>query len=479
MAMIGSAVGLGNIWRFPYILYSNGGGSFMIPYIVALVLLGFSFLFVEYAVGYRFKTSVVRIYRSIKEKYEYIAWAVLLMPFMVITYYTCIVGWDLIYFLLSFTKQWGTNPDAFFTTTVLHASGSMVGFFDYVPGLIIAILVIWLIIWAIIKKDLNKGIATVNKILLPALCIIVVAIVIFSLTLPGASIGYTQLISPDWNALLDLNVWLAAFGQILFSLSLGFATVMTYASYLPEESKLSDNALIVGVSNSAFEVFNAIGVFSILGFMTATSGIQFNSLITEGTGLAFVVYPQVFNLMGLAADIIAPLFFISILFAGITSAVSMTEPLSDAISVKFGIDRKKASTIICIIGLIISLVLFSNSAGTIVLGAIDTLINNFALIILLIAQCLILTWVYNFDNLIEIINKTSTVKLGKIWKCVIKYVLPIIMTIFCINGIYTYILTADFLTLVLMGITALMLIIVPIILTKAPAKTKEFYEPLE
>ena len=335
MAMIGSAVGLGNIWRFPNVLYSHGGGSFMIPYIVSLFLLGISFVLVEYAVGFKFTRSLARILFAVSKKLEPVAWFILLIVFLIATYYVCVVGWDLIYIVLSLTKAWGANPDLFFANNVLQATDSISGIFKIVPMVFASVFAIWFMAWFIIKRDLNDGIGNVSKVLLPVLCLIVVGIVAFSLTLPGASIGYTQIFTPDWSALTNMDVWLAAFGQIIFSLSLGMAIAMTYASYLPEGSKLVDNAVIVAFSNSGFEVFNSIGTFSILGFMALTTGMPFNELVTEGTGLAFVVFPQVFNTMGDVAYIIGPLFFICILFAGITSLIALLEGVCYSISEKF------------------------------------------------------------------------------------------------------------------------------------------------
>ena len=216
LAMVGSAVGLGNIWRFPNVLYANGGGS------------------VEYALGYRFKASISKILYSIKPQFEPIAWLILTIIFLILTYYIVVVGWDLIYLVLSFTKGWGANPDVFFSSNVLQASDSIAGIFTFVPMVLISVLVLWATIWVITQSDLNSGIEKVSKIVIPLLFIIVVVIVAFSLTLPGASIGYTQIYTPDWSALLNFNVWLAAFGQIVFSLSLGMAIALTYASYLPE-----------------------------------------------------------------------------------------------------------------------------------------------------------------------------------------------------------------------------------------------------
>ena len=474
MAMIGSAVGLGNIWRFPNVLYSNGGGSFMIPYIVSLFLLGISFVLVEYAVGFRFKKSLARILFTISKKLEPIAWFILLVVFLITTYYVCVVGWDLIYIFLSFTKAWGSNPDLYFTNNVLQATDSISGIFTIVPTVLASVFVIWFLAWFILKRDLNEGIGKVSKILLPLLCLIVVIIVAFSLTLPGASIGYTQIFTPDWSALTNLDVWLAAFGQIVFSLSLGMAIAMTYASYLPEGSKLVDNAVIVAFSNSGFEVFNSIGIFSILGFMTLTSGIPFNELVTSGTGLAFVVFPQVFNTMGPAANVIGPLFFLCILFAGITSVIALLEGVCYSISEKFLIERKKTATVVCIVGFFISTI-FATGVGSTILGIFDGFLNNFALLLAVLIECIIFGWIYKFDNLIETLNENSKIKVGKTWKTVIKYILPICIAGLWIQGVYSTVSQADGLSLTVMGILSVLLIVIPIIFAKMPALNKDYY----
>ncbi|WP_406533690.1 sodium-dependent transporter [Methanobrevibacter sp.] len=475
MAMIGSAVGLGNIWRFPNVLYSNGGGSFMIPYIVSLFLLGISFVLVEYAVGFKFKRSLARILFSVSKKLEPVAWFILLIVFLITTYYVCVVGWDLIYIFLSLTKAWGSNPDLYFANNVLQATDSMSGLFKIVPTVLASVFAIWFIAWFILKRDLNDGIGRASEILLPLLCLIVVGIVAFSLTLPGASIGYSQIFTPDWNALTNLDVWLAAFGQIVFSLSLGMAIAMTYASYLPEGSKLVDSALIVAFSNSGFEVFNSIGIFSILGFMTLSSGIPFNELVTEGTGLAFVVFPQVFNIMGDVAYIVGPLFFLCILFAGITSVIALLEGVCYSISEKFLIERKKTATVVCIVGFFVSTI-FATGAGSTILGVFDAYLNNFALLFAILLECIIFGWIYKFDDLIETLNNNSTIKVGKTWKTVIKYILPICIFGLWGQGVYSTIINADGLSATIMTILTVLLIVVPIVFAKLPAINKHYYD---
>ncbi len=475
LAMIGSAVGLGNIWRFPNVMYSHGGGTFLIPYIVSLFLLGISFVLVEYAVGYKFKTSLSKILYRVHNRLEPVAWLVLSIVFLITTYYICVVGWDLIYVVLSFTKAWGANPDMFFSQSVLHDVDSISGITTIVPAVLTAIIIIWFTAWAILRTNLNDGIGRVSRILLPLLCIIVVIIVAYALTLPGASIGYTQMLHPDWSALTKADVWVAAFGQIVFSLSLGMAIALTYASYLPEGSKLVDNAILVAFSNSGFEVFNSIGIFSILGFMAMTSGLPFNELVTEGTGLAFVVFPQVLNVMGPSSQIIGPLFFICILFAGITSIIALLEGVCYSISEKFNFSRKKTATIVCIFGVCISSV-FATGCGSLILGIFDAFLNNFALLFAVLLECIIFGWVYDFDELVNTLNENSTIKVGKLWTAVIKFILPVCIALLWLQGIYYTLSEGDTVSIAIRGILLASLIILPIIFTKLPAKDEDYYK---
>lgn len=475
LAMIGSAVGLGNIWRFPNVMYSHGGGTFLIPYIVSLFLLGISFVLVEYAVGYKFKTSLSKILYKVHNRLEPVAWLVLTIVFLITTYYICVVGWDLIYVVLSFTKAWGSNPDMFFSQNVLHDVDSISGITTIVPAVLTAIIIIWVTAWAIIRTNLNDGIGRVSRILLPLLCIIVVIIVAYSVTLPGASIGNSQMMHPDWSALMKADVWVAAFGQIVFSLSLGMAIALTYASYLPEGSKLVDNAVLVAFSNSGFEIFNSIGIFSILGFMAMTSGLPFNELVTEGTGLAFVVFPQVMNVMGPSAQIIGPLFFLCILFAGITSIIALLEGVCYSISEKFGFSREKTATIVCIFGVCISSV-FATGCGSLILGIFDAFLNNFALLFAVLLECIIFGWVYDFDELVNTLNENSTIKVGKLWKTIIKFILPVCIALLWLQGIYYTLSEGDTVSIAIRGILLALLIILPIIFTKLPAKDEDYYK---
>ena len=204
--------------------------------------------------------------------------------------------------------------------------------------------------------------------------------------------------------------------------------------------------------------------------MALSSGIPFNSLVSEGTGLAFVVFPQVFNVMGGWAYIIGPLFFICILFAGITSAMALLEGVCYSISEKFDISRNRTATIVCIVGFLISTI-FATSAGSMLLGIFDAYLNNFALLFAVLLECIIFGWIYDFDELIKTLNENSTVKVGKTWKSVIKVILPICIAGLWIQGVYSTLTVADNVSITVMVILTVALIVIPFIFAKLPSKS--------
>ncbi|MBR0471346.1 MAG: sodium-dependent transporter [Methanosphaera sp.] len=469
MAMIGAAVGLGNIWRFSYVLYSNGGGAFFIPYVVAILIMGIPFLILEYGLGATFKNSLSNILKKIRPQLEVIGWITAFLVFLVLTYYVVIMGWDMIYLVLSLFKGWGTNPDAYFMTNIVVGSNNLQGITSFVIPTLITTILIWVLLWYISHKALDKGISKVVNILIPLLFIMMAIIVIYAFTLPGMWTGVTALLNPDWSLLLDINVWLAAFGQIIFSLSMGQAIAVTYASYLPEKSKLVDNVLVVVLSNSSFEIFTAFGVFSILGFMSLTSGLPIHDIATSGTGLLFVVFPEIFNVMGDMAYIIAPIFFLCVFFAGITSALAFLEPMTLAVSRKFRLPRVRSVTILCIFGALMSLV-YTTASGNYILTIADGFINQFGIILVVILQSLIFGWSYGVEKLLPVLNEYSTVKVGKTWVFVIKYLLPIFLSVMWIIGMIDLFKTQSSLDIILQLIIALIFVVIPLVLTILPSR---------
>ena len=476
LAMIGSAVGLGNIWRYPYVLYSNGGGAFFIPYIVAILIMGIPFLILEYGVGYNFKSSFPKAVKSISKKWEYLGWFLPVAVFMILIYYSAILGWDGFYVIISAFKGWGADPNAYFTGSFLQANDTLGGLGTFVPFVAIAMLVGWVIMWVISHTDLEKGLGRVSKVLVPLLFAIMIFIVLFSLTLPGAGIGLAELYNPDWSLLLNFNIWMAAFGQMIFSLSLGMSIAFTYASYTKDDSDLVSNALWVTVANCGFENFAAIGVFSILGYMSLQSGVAVPDLVTQGTGLVFIVYPTVFNVLGDWASVIGPLFFFTVYLAGLTSILSTIEPLSFSIQNKFGWSRNKTMTILCVFGVAVSMI-YATAMGSYILGIADTFVNQIAILIGVIFECIIFAWIFKAENIIPKLNaKSKSIKLGKWWLVVVKYVLPIFIAIVWVGGILEVISSGSMLELAILAILTVILLGATFIFTKLPAKSGEWDE---
>ena len=457
-AMIGVAIGLGNIWRFSYIVYSNGGGSFFIPYFFAIAIMGIPFLILEYGIGFSFKKSFSEIFKSINPKYEFVAWTLIFSIAIVLIYYMVIISWDLFYLIQSLSFSWGSDTAAYFVQNV-GGSNNLSNMGNFFIPIGIGVIVSWIILWFISHRSIDKGIGLASKILIPAVFIIMAIIVIFALTLPGASIGINALIHPNWNLLFDINIWIVAFSQIIFSLGIGEALALTYASYLSDNKNLTDNVFFVVASNSSFEIFTAFGVFSILGYMSATSGTPLVQLVSEGTGLIFVVFPKIFSLMGSIGRILAPLFFLAVLFAGISSAFAFFEPIIGSISSKTNMSRKKLVTILSIIGCLCSL-LFTCGISSYLVEIVDGFINKFGILLLIAVQCIIFGWYYGAEKVIPVLNEKSRIKVGSIWTTIIKYILPLLLTIIWIIGIIDLFKNAtQFELMVDIGIIAIVLIL--------------------
>jgi NSS family neurotransmitter:Na+ symporter len=479
LAMIGSAVGLGNIWRYPYVLYSNGGGAFYIPYLVAILVLAIPFIILEYGVGYNFKSSFSKAIVRINPRFEYFGWILPVAVFIMTIYYSTIIGWDGIYLFLSFFKGWGADPNAFLTTTVMHSTSSVSGIANFIPHIAVSMLIGWFIIWFVSHRHLNDGLGKVCTIFVPLLFTIMIVIVIFSLTLPGAYIGLAELFEPDLSLLGNFEIWMAAFGQIFFSLSLGMGAGFTYASYTKKDIDLVTSGLYVVIANCAFENFAALGVFSILGYMSMQSGVPVSNLVTEGTSLIFVAYPHVFNVLGSIAFILGPLFFFTVYIAGVTSMLSSFEVLSSSIQNKFEMSRKRTVTILALVGAAASMV-FATSAGGYLVGIADAFVNNIVVLFSVIVECIIFAWIFGAERLVDFMNsKSNSLKLGRWWLVLVKYVIPVLLTVIWVGGLYELIIKGTWEYLAVLIVLAVILLVVSLVFTLRPAKSDKWFEAEE
>ena len=476
LAMIGSAVGLGNIWRYPYVLYSNGGGVFFIPYLIAIITLAIPFIILEYGVGYNYQSSFTKAIIQLKPKLEYYGWLLPIAVFIMAIYYSTIIGWDGIYLFLSFFKGWGADPNTYLNVNLLQSTDSISGITNFIPFVALFIFIAWFFVWIISRRNLDEGLEKVCKIFVPVLFIAMIFIVIFSMTLPGAYIGLAELFNPDWSLLWHFDIWLAAFGQIFFSLSLGMGAGFTYASYTNDDIDLVSSSLYVIIANCAFENFCALGVFSILGHMSLQSGVPVSEIVTQGTTLIFVVYPQVFNILGIAGLILGPLFFFAVYIAGITSLLSIFEVLSISVQNKFAMTRSKATGILCILGVALSMV-YATSAGGYILEIADIFINNIVIMLSVLVECILFAWVFKAEKLIGFLNsKSKSLKIGKWWLTHVKFITPIFLIIVWVGGIFELLALKTTGSLIIIGVIATILLVVSLILTLLPPKSDDWYE---
>jgi NSS family neurotransmitter:Na+ symporter len=225
MAAIGSAIGLGNIWRFPYVVYDNGGGAFLLPYFIAIATAGIPILILEYYLGNRYQGSAPVAYRSLSRRWEWLGWWQAAVSFLIGTYYMVIIGWVLAYFYFSFGSQWGSDTEGFFTGEFLGVSDSFWSVGGLQFGVLIPFVIAWAIVFWLLIRGVGRGIELASKILIPLMAIMMVVIVIRGLTLPGAAEGLNVLFTPDLGALLDPQVWIAAYGQVFFSIGVAFPTL--------------------------------------------------------------------------------------------------------------------------------------------------------------------------------------------------------------------------------------------------------------
>ena len=437
LAAVGSAVGLGNIWRFPYQLYNNRGGLFLIPYFFALITAGIPILILEFGIGHKFRGAAPTVFGRLSKfkksthSWEPIGWFQTLISFAISTYYTVIVGWIIGYFFLSLfsssSKGWGNDTATFFNS-FLGATGNhidLVHFNIWIPFLT---LFVWLFIFVVENSGIKKGIEKASKFFMPILIVLLFIITFFAVSLKGSTDGLNHLFYPDFSGLTFkefISICVAAYGQIFYSLSVCFAIMICYSSYLPKKSDIVNNAFITGFLDCAFSLISAIMVFSILGNMAYQKGVPIDKVATQGVGLAFITIPNALNTMPMPlGTIIGPLFFLSLFFAGISSAISVVETTIIAFMDKFNISRLKVTTFICLLGFSISL-LFCSRLGVEALSVTDTFINNIGILFSGVIEIILLAWFFKVKTIEEHVNLYSDFKAGIWWRIFIKGITPL------------------------------------------------------
>lgn len=424
-AAIGSAVGLGNIWRFPYVAYEGGGGAFIVPYLVALLTAGLPFLFFDYAMGHRYRGSSPLSFRRMGRWAEPLGWWQVLVCTVISVYYAAVVAWSLCYMWFSVKESWGKDPEGYFFGTFLQAAENPGPTLDFVPGVLIPMVAVWLVVLVVLAMGVQAGIGRTAVVFIPMLVIAFAVLVVRALFLDGSTQGLDALFSPNWSALTEAGVWVSAFGQIFFSLSVGFGIMITYASYVGRKTDLTGSGAVVGFSNSGFELLAGIGVFSALGFMAAEAGVRVDQVVSDGIGLAFVAFPTIISEAPLGW-LIGVLFFGSLFLAGLTSMISIVEVVLSAVRDKFAISRRKATWVVGLPFAVVSILMFSTTGGVYLLDTVDAWINSFGILAVAVVSMLCVAYVWRrFGPLARHVNAISSIKLGFVWKALLGLVTPV------------------------------------------------------
>ncbi len=440
LAAAGSAVGLGNIWRFPYLAAKDGGGLFIVLYLILALTFGFTLLTTEIAIGRKTKQSPLTAYGHIKEGWGFLGVIACLVPIIIMPYYCAIGGWVLKYFIVYIT---GHGSEA-----------AQDGYFSaYISGTtepIVEMLIFLFVVAFIIFRGVNKGIESSSKIIMPVLILLVIGIAGFSLTLKYTDAsgtvrngldGFLVYVVPDLEELTVkrfFTVLVDAMGQLFFSLSVAMGIMIAYGSYVKDET-------ILGQSINQIEIFDTAVAF-LAGTMIIPAVYTFmgrEGMEASGPSLMFISLPKVFASMGKIGNVVGCLFFAMVLFAAITSAVSVMEAVVSSFMDKFKITRTKAATVETVIatvaGIMVCLgynklffdIVLPNGAHAQILDIMDYISNNCFMPIVAIGTCILIGWIAKPKTIIDEVEKTGHAfgKRKGLYIVMIKYIAPILLVI--------------------------------------------------
>ncbi len=445
LAAAGSAVGLGNIWRFPYLAAKDGGGLYLVMYLILALTFGFTLLTAEVAIGRKTKQSPLTAYGKLKSKWGFLGVLACLVPIIILPYYCVIGGWVVKYFLAYRTGK-GTEAaaDGYFTEYITG---------EWQPVLL---MVLFLVVVAfIIFLGVNKGIESFSKVLMPLLLLLVIGIAVFSLTIhykDDAGVtrtgleGFKIYIVPDLDGMTVkgfFTVLLDAMGQLFFSLSVAMGIMIAYGSYVRDDANL-------GKSINQIEIFDTVVAF-LAGVMIIPAVYTFmgkEGMAASGPSLMFVSLPKVFASMGKVGNLVGFLFFAMVLFAALTSAVSVMEAVVSSFMDKFHMSRVKAAAIETGIalagGILVCLgynklffeIKLPNGAAAQILDIMDYISNNCLMPLVAIGTCILIGWILKPKIIIEEVEKSGC-KFGRkrLFVVMIRYIAPVLLVILLLKSL--------------------------------------------
>jgi len=443
LAAVGSAVGLGNLWGFPYKLYAYGGGAFLIPYVAALLLVGIPLLILEFSLGHYSQRAAPDAFGRVHPRFEVVGWWAVLLSFVIITYYPVILAYCFTFLWHSLKGMmnggvlpWAgegiegvTNAKSFFFEEYLGHWGSL-----KLGPIRLAIVLPLGITWVAMYLCIFRGVRFVGKIVwltVPLPWIMLLILAVRGLTLEGSLQGLAFYLNPTWSELAKPATWRFAFGQVFFSLSLAFGVMITYASFLHRKSDINNNAAVIGLADLATSFVAGLAVFATLGgmaFATQQAGnpVPVDKVVGAGPGLAFVAFPYALAQLPCSAWF-SFIFFLALVTLGIDSAFSITESCLAAIVDKTGWRRSVVLPVMSLVGFGIGLV-YVTRGGLNWVGTIDGFINGtWGIAFMGLLQCLVGGWLYRVDTLRKHANERSDWRRGPWWSGLVRIGIPLVL----------------------------------------------------
>lgn len=429
LAAVGSAAGLGNLWRFPYLAYEHGGGAFLLPYFIALLVIGIPLLLLEFSLGRQFQKSAVGALREIKTWAGTIGWWAVGCGFMILSYYAVVMAWALLYLVNSLSLGWSSGAEGFFYNNILNISDGIGTLGAFNIPILISLFFVWLLIYFSIWKGVNS-ISRVISIIVPLPVILLLILLVRAVTLDGAGPGIAAYLTPSLSALMSVDVWLAAATQIFFTLTLGFGVMIAYASYTKKDQALTEDSLWTAALNSTVSILAGFVVFGTLGFLAMQSGVLVDDVAASGPGLAFVVFPEALSQMP-AAALFSAVFFVMLLTLGISSAISLIEGFTAAFKERVTISSQKvalgASAVCFLLGII-----YTSQAGLYYLDVIDHFVTHYGLVLVSIATMLVVGWSKKGELIRKDVARTKWFPTA-LWWWNIRLFVPVVLVLLLIN----------------------------------------------
>lgn len=438
LAAAGSAVGLGNIWRFPYLAAKDGGGLFLVVYIALAITFGFALLTTEISIGRKTKQSPLTAYGVLRKKWGFLGVISCLVPAIIMPYYCVIGGWVVKYFVTFLTGDGSAAAEDGYFTSYITA--------DVMP--IITMAVFLFAVAFIVFRGVNKGIESSSKVIMPLLLVMVLAISIFSLTISHTDAdgvtrtgleGLKVYVVPSFDNLTVsgfFEVLIDALGQLFFSLSVAMGIMIAYGSYVKDEANL-------GKSINQIEIFDTVVAF-LAGAMIIPAVYTFmgSEGMAQGPSLMFISLPKIFDAMGSVGGIIGCVFFAMVLFAAVTSAVSVMEAVVSSLMDQFKMSRTKAAaieTIIAVVGGIIVCLGYNklyfevklpNGSTAQILDILDYISNNCMMPVVALGTCILIGWILKPKTIIDEVEKGGF-KMGRkgLYVLMIKFIAPIFLVL--------------------------------------------------